>query len=83
MNWKKSSGVLCDKRINIKLKSKMYKTVVRPAMLHGAETWGTRKAHDRKLDVNEMKMLRWMCGITKTDRVRNVRIRGTAKVTEL
>ena len=39
MNWKKCSGVLCDKRMPVKLK--VYRIVVRPAMLYGAETWAT------------------------------------------
>ena len=35
------------------------------------------------MDVTEMKMLRWMCGVTKLDRIRNERIRGTVMVTEI
>ena len=34
MNWKKCSGVLCDRRMPVKLKGKVYRTVVRPAMLY-------------------------------------------------
>ena len=30
-----------------------------------------------------MRMLRWMCEITKLDKVRNERIRGTTKVGEI
>ena len=30
-----------------------------------------------------MRMLRWMCGVTKLDKNRNERIRGTTKVGEL
>ncbi|XP_066974261.1 uncharacterized protein [Macrobrachium rosenbergii] len=30
-----------------------------------------------------MKMLRWMCGVTKMDRIKNERTRGTTKVVEL
>ena len=30
-----------------------------------------------------MRMLRWMCGVTKLDKNRNERIRGTTKVGEI
>ena len=60
-----------------------YKTVVRPAMMYGAETWAVKKAQEKKLDVAEMRMLRWMSGVTKLDRIRNERIRGTTKVGEI
>ena len=30
-----------------------------------------------------MRMLRWMCGVTKLDKIRNDRIRGTTKVGEI
>ena len=30
-----------------------------------AETLATTKGHEKKLDVNEMRMLRWMCKGTK------------------
>ena len=42
-----------------------------------------KKAHEKKLDVAEMRMLRWMSGVTKMDRIRNERIRGTTKVGEI
>ena len=37
MKWRQASGILCDKRVPQKLKSKFYKTVIRPAILYGAE----------------------------------------------
>ena len=63
--------------------SSLYKIVVRPAMMYGAETWAVKKAQEKKLDVAEMRMLRWMSGVTKLDRIRNERIRGTTKVEEI
>ena len=80
---KRVSGILCDRRISLRVKGKVYKTVVRPAMMYGAETWAVKKAQERKLDVAEMRMLRWMSGVTKLDRIRNERIRGAAKVGEI
>ena len=42
-NWKGISGILCDRRISLRVKGKVYKTVVRPAMMYGAETWAVKK----------------------------------------
>ena len=52
-------------------------------MLYGAEASGSKRAQEKKLDVAEMKMLRFACGVTKMDRIRNDRIRRTIKVTEI
>ena len=52
-------------------------------MMYGAETWAVKKAQEKKLDVAEMRMLRWTTGVTKLDRIRNERIRGTTKVGEI
>ena len=65
------------------VKRKVYKTVVRPAMVYGAETRAVKKAQGKKLDVAEMRMLRWMSGVTKLDRIRIEGIRGTTKVGEI
>ena len=45
-NWKRCSGVLCDRRMQVKLKGKVYKTVIRPALLYGAENWATTTGHE-------------------------------------
>ena len=50
--------------------------------MYGAEAWAVKKAQEKKLDVAEMRMLRWMSGV-KLDRIRNERIRGTTKVGEI
>ena len=64
-------------------KGKVYRTVVRPALMYGAETWALKKAQEKKLEVAEMRMLRWMCGVTNLDKIRNERIRGTTKAGEI
>ena len=40
------------------------------------DTWALKKAQEKKLEVAEMRMVRWMCGVTKLDKIRNERIRG-------
>ena len=56
-NWKTVSGVLCDRRMNVKIKGKVYRTVVRPSLMYGVETWALKKAQENKLEVAEMRML--------------------------
>ena len=51
--------------------------------MYGAETWALNKAQDKTLEVAEMRMLRWMCGVTKLYNIRNERIRGKTKVGEI
>ena len=46
-NWKRVSGLLCDRRMNVKIKGKVYRTVVRPALMHGAETWALKTAQEK------------------------------------
>ena len=82
-NWKRVSGILGDRRISVRVKGKVYTTDVRPAMMYGAETWAVTKAQEKKLAGAEMRMLRWMSGVTKLERIRNERISGTAKVGEI
>ena len=48
----------CDTRVPIRLKGKVHKAVVRPAMTYGLEAAPLKKTEGRKLDVAEMKMLR-------------------------
>ena len=43
MKWRQASGILYDKRVSHKLKSKFYRMVIRPTMLYGAECWPTKK----------------------------------------
>ena len=51
--------------------------------MYEAETWALKKVQAKKLEVAEIRMLRWMCGVTKLDKIRNERIRGTTKVGEI
>ncbi|KAF3666218.1 hypothetical protein FXO37_10691 [Capsicum annuum] len=83
MKWKIASGVLCDKKVPPKLKGKFYRVAVRPAMLYGAECWPIKNSHIQKMRVAEMRMLRWMCGLTKGDRVRNETIREKVRVASM
>ena len=43
MSWRKVSGVLCDRKLSTKVKGKMYKRVVTPAMFYEMETVEVQK----------------------------------------
>ncbi|KAK3531746.1 hypothetical protein QTP70_027292 [Hemibagrus guttatus] len=81
--WRKVWGVLCERKISARIKGKVYRTVVRPAMLYGLETVSLRKRQESELEVAELKMLRFSLGVTRLDRIRNEYIRGTAHVGRL
>ena len=66
-----------------KLKDKFYRTAIRLAMLYGAECWPTKRRHVQQLSVAEMRMLRWFCGHTRRDRVRNEAIQERVEVTPI
>ncbi|KAL7258934.1 hypothetical protein ACSBR1_004943 [Camellia fascicularis] len=75
LKWRSASGVLCDKRVPIRLKGKFYRTTIRPMMLYEMEYWATKKQHVDKMSVAEIRMLRWMYVKTRKDKVRNEYIR--------
>ena len=51
--------------------------------MYGAEEREVERAQENKLEVAEMGMLRWMCGVTKLNMIRNKEIRGIMKVGEI
>ncbi|KAK3562732.1 hypothetical protein QTP86_005733 [Hemibagrus guttatus] len=81
--WRKMLGVLCVRKISARIKRKVYRTVVRLAMLYGLETVSLRKRQESELEVAELKMLRFSLGVTRSDRIRNEYIRGTSHVGRL
>ena len=78
--WREVSGVMCDKKMPIKLKDKIYKTIVKPAMIYGSECWAVKKNDIQKLHTTEMRMLRWARGKTKKDHIKNEDIWREANV---
>ncbi|KAL6560155.1 hypothetical protein OROHE_006393 [Orobanche hederae] len=71
LRWRAATGVLCDKKVPLKLKGKFYRLAIRPAMLYGSECWAMKKSLESKLEAAEMSMLRWSCGRTLLDKIPN------------
>ena len=83
MKWREMSGIICDRKILRKLKSKIYRTVLRPVLLYGAEWLTMRKKEDNLLRRTEMRMLRWILGISLKDKIRNEEIRRRCGVVDI
>ena len=71
MSWRKMSGVLCDRKLLAKVKGEIYKSVIRPAMLYGMETVAMTERQVGKMEVAELKIIRWALGVTRKDKIRN------------
>ena len=49
--WRRMSAVICDRRVPARVKGKVYKVAVRPAMLYGLETVALTKRHEAEMEV--------------------------------
>ncbi|GKB54324.1 hypothetical protein Tco_0905077 [Tanacetum coccineum] len=58
-------------RIDEDLKGKFYRVAIRPSMLYGSECWPITKALANRVEVAELRMLRWTCGRTMLDMIPN------------
>ena len=64
----------------MKAKKCLYEGVIVPTVLYGAETWGMRSAERRKVNLLEMKCLRSLVGVSRTDRIGNEEVRRRAGI---
>ena len=83
MRWRELTGVMCDRRMPLRLKSKVYRTMIRPIILYSAECWPMTKKIEQTLHVTEMKMLRWSLGVTMLDKHRNTEVRRRLSVASI
>ena len=57
--------------------------IVRPAPMYGVECWPIKKSYVQRMRVSEMRMIHWMCGHTRFDKIRNKVIRGKIPVASI
>ena len=72
--------MMCDRKMLVKLKDNVFKTIIRPVMTYSSECWTVKKKDENKLNSAEMRMLRWARGKTRLDHFRNEDIRREADV---
>ena len=59
---------LTSKAPSLKTKGTVYAACVRSRMSYGSETWATKVEDEEKLERAEMRMIRWMSGVSLRDR---------------
>ena len=75
--------ILCDSKLPMSLRRRMYNQCVIPTMTYGAETWTTTKYLEQKLITAQRAMERRMLHITIRDKIRNSEIRKQTQVKDI
>jgi len=70
--FRQIAPLLTDKDISLLVRRRFYSSCVQSSMLHRSETWPIRKENEVALQREEMRMVRWICGV---DRVPNKGLR--------
>ncbi|GJU90167.1 retrovirus-related pol polyprotein LINE-1 [Tanacetum coccineum] len=83
LKWRSTTGIMCDNKVPLKLKGKFYRVAIRPAMLYGSECWPLTKVQANRMEVAEMRMLRWTCGKTILDMLPNGVFRTNLQVVNI
>lgn len=70
MKWRLASQVLCDEKVQPKLKVKFYKVVIRQSLLCKVKCWLVKNLYVEKIHIADIIMLRCMWGDTRSDMIR-------------
>ena len=69
--WKKFRELLpflTSRSLSHKAKGRLYGPCVRGVMLHASETWPLKEEDIQRISRTDMRMIRWMCGVSLKDR---------------
>ena len=69
--------------MSVKSKGIIYTTCIRPVMLYDSETWPTKIEDIRNIQRSEMRMLRWMAGVSLSERKSNECVRSMLAIDDV
>ena len=75
--------MLIGKGMSLRAKGIIYITCIRPAMLYGSKTWPAKVEDIRKMQSSEMRMLRWMTGVSLSERKSNECVRSMLAIDDI
>ena len=78
--WGALKSVVSNRGLGILPKKCIYKVVIVPTVLYGAEAWGMKSSQRRQMNVFEKKCLRSLVGVSRMYRVRNEEVRRRAGI---
>ena len=64
-------GVICDRKMLLKLEEKFTAQTTRLIILYETECWVRTSQQEHELNVLEMRMLHWMSRHTRQDQIKN------------
>ena len=83
LKFRELSHLLIGKEMSLRSKGIIYTTCIRPAMLYGSETWPTKVEDIRKIQRSEMRMLRWMTGVSLSEKKSNECVRSMLAIDDI
>ena len=69
--------------ISRQTKVRLYKTLVKPVLMYGCETWKMNKCDENKIDVFQSRCLRWIFKIRWQERITNKEVLKMAEIENL
>ena len=81
--WRELTGVVCDKKVPLKLKHQLYKTAIKSTLCYVRECWTLKMKDKQPLSKTEMCWLRWIQVVSLTEHQTNMSIWKKAGVLDL
>jgi len=75
--------LLTSRTLPLRTKGRLYNACVRSVLLYGSETWALRVEDLVRLERNDRRMIRWMCGVSFKDGQSMVRLHEWTGLSDL
>ena len=69
--FRQLAPLLLCKGVSLVVKGRVYDACVRSSMLYGSEAWACKMADEVRVERNDMRMIRWICGAKLSDRIQS------------